>query len=144
MGGTKIIVLQLKQIIKSGLFIVLSLILLGLMIFFFIPKNNNKGSENTSSIYVPGDYLSQIILHNKPVNIEVSVNEHEIVAIRMSDVNETQEVFYPLFKPAMEVLAREIIRYQSVDIPTINDYAVTGKILISAVDDALQRARISS
>ena len=145
MGGTKIIVLQLKQIIKSGLFTLLSLILLGILIFLFLPKNSNKKDiENESSIYVPGDYCSQIILHNKPVNIKVSVNKNQIVSIDMNDISETQEVFYPLFKPTMRTIAREIIRYQKVDIPTVDDYAVTGKILISAVDNALQKARINS
>ena len=141
MGGTKIIVLHMKQIIKSCLFALIGLIIIGILIFFFIPKNKNEKIK-TSAIYIPGTYFSQIILHNKPVNVEVSVNENEIVSIKLDDINDTQEVFYPLFKPAMEMLSREIIHYQSVNIPTINDYAVTGKILISAVDNALQKARI--
>jgi Uncharacterized protein conserved in bacteria len=141
MGTTKIIVLHLKQIIKSCVFTLIGLILIGLLIFVFIPKNKEE-NQKTSSIYTPGIYSSQIILHNKPVNIEVNVNENEILAIKLNDINETQEVFYPLFKPTMEMLSREIIHYQSLDIPTINDYAVTGKILISAVDNALQKARV--
>lgn len=141
MGTTKIIVLHLKQIIKSCVFTLIGLILIGLLIFVFIPKNNEE-NQKTSSIYTPGIYSSQIILHNKPVNIEVNVSENEILAIKLNNINETQEVFYPLFKPAMEMLSREIIHYQSLDIPTINDYAVTGKILISAVDNALAKARV--
>ena len=147
MGGTKIIVLQLKQIIKSGLLTLLSLILLGFLIFLFLPKNSDKNKDDLkteSSIYIPGDYSSQIILHNKPINIKVSVNKNQIVSIDMNDISETQEVFYPLFKPTMKTIAREIIRYQTVDIPTIDDCAITGKILISAVDSALQKARLSS
>lgn len=141
MGKTKIIVLHLKQIIKSCLFFLIGIILIGILIFMFIPKNKNE-NQKSSSIYNPGKYCSQIILHNKPVNIEVSVNQNEILSIKLNDISQSQEVFYPLFKPAMETLAREIIHYQSIDIPTINDYAITGKILISAVDSALQKARV--
>lgn len=142
MGKTKIIVIQLKQIIKSGLFFVLGLILIAILIFMFIPKNHSQSQNlNPSSIYTPGKYCSQIILHNKPVQVEVSVDQNQILAINLNDISKSQEVFYPLFKPTMETLAREIIHCQSTNIPTINDYAITGKILISAVDNALQKAK---
>lgn len=141
MGTTKIIVLHMKQIIKSFIFTLAGLILIGILIFMFIPKNK-PNDKKTSSIYIPGSYSSEIILHNKPVKVEVNVDENKILAIKLENINEAQEVFYPLFKPAMEMLSREIIQYQSLDIPTANDYAVTGKILLSAVDNALSKARV--
>lgn len=136
MGGTRIIVLQLKHIIRSAIFLVVTLAVIGLLIFMFMQKK-----DSSSAIYHPGDYSSKIILHSKPVNVLVTVDTNKILAIKLDDINESQEVFYPLFKPAMEMLAKEIIEYQSTDIPTINDYAITGRILLTAVDNALEQAR---
>lgn len=92
--------------------------------------------------YIFRCYSSEIILHNNPIEVMVEVDESKILAIKIKDINKAQEVFYPLFKPTMEMLSREIIQYQSLNIPTINDYSVTGKILLSAVDNALQKARV--
>ncbi len=137
MGNTKIIVLQMKQIIKSGILILIGLVLIGVLIYVFSPHG-----DSTSSLYIPGCYSSEIILHNNPIEVMVEVDESKILAIKIKDINKAQEVFYPLFKPTMEMLSREIIQYQSLNIPTINDYSVTGKILLSAVNNALQKARV--
>ena len=151
MGTTKIIVVHLKQIIKSIIFRLIAFVLIALLIINFIPKNNiynpdpkknNKTKARAiNSLYIPGDYFSQIILHSKPVKIHVSVDQNKILAIKLNDINKSQEVFYPLFKPTLEKLARDIIQYQSLDIPIKKDSVFTEKILLDAVDNALQKAK---
>ncbi len=141
MGGTKIVVLQLKEILKSSVFIVLGLVLIVLLIFLFIPKDD-KASKEESAAYAPGVYAAEIILHNRPVNVEVTVSEKEIVSIELKNMEEVQEVFYPLFRPTMQTLTQEIIKKQTTKVSLPQDATETSKILLSAVKQALAKAEL--
>lgn len=136
--GTKIVVVQLKELIKTAIFAVIGIALIGFLIYFFIPKD-----DKAQAMYVPGTYSSEIVLHNNPVSINVTVSEDEITDIQMVNMGETQEVFYPLFQPAIEELAQEIIDKQSLDVSTTSDTSVTSRILLDAVGAALEQAKVT-
>jgi len=137
MGGTRIIVLQLKEIIKTAVFVLIGLAVILLLIYLFIPRNK---PEVSSDIYVPGTYTAEIILHNNPVNVDVTVSKDKILDVTMTDLGETVEAFYPLFQPAMADLSKEIIQNQSTDLEPSSDYPVTGQIILDAVQNALSQA----
>ena len=137
MGGTRIIVLQLKEIIKTAVFVVLGVLVILLLVYLFIPRNK---PEVRSDLYVPGTYTAEIILHNNPVNVGVEVSEDKILNVTMTNLAETQEVFYPLFQPAMEDLSKAIVESQSTDIAPSMDYPITGQIILDAVNAALAQA----
>lgn len=113
-----------------GLAVIIALILI------IAPKK--KAAEG--ALYNPGTYSARIILHNKPVNVSVTVSESEITAIELSDMEETQEVFYPLFKPTMDTLAKEILKKQTTAITPPTNAEYTGRILLDAVNTALLKA----
>lgn len=136
MSGTKIMVFQLKELIKTGVFALVGLILIIALIIFLLPKDKNESATG----YVPGTYAAQIILHSNPVDIEVTVSDKEITNIELKNMKTEQETFYPLFKPTLENLSKQIIRYQTTKIATAKDSAVTSKILLDAVDAALEQA----
>jgi len=139
MVKTRFMVFQLKQIIRMGIFVLIGLVILIMLITFLTPRRNNQ----STALFVPGTYTSQIILHNRPVLVEVTVTRDQIVSVELTNMLESQEVFYPLFRPTMDELSREIVRYQSTGAVTVADSApVTGKILIDAVDAALAKATI--
>ncbi|MDR1663838.1 MAG: hypothetical protein LBR83_02820 [Clostridiales bacterium] len=138
MGGTKIFVLQMKDLIRTAVFAVLGLILIVLLVVLFIPKSD--GAQAESSLYIPGVYTSSIILNGEPVEVRVTVSDTEITAVEMANLGEVQEVFYPLFTPTMNDLASEVLQYQSADIVPVTDYPVTADILRQAVSSALQLA----
>jgi uncharacterized protein with FMN-binding domain len=140
MGGTKIMVLQMKEIIKTALFAVAGIGLLLLLVYFFIPKSD--GLESSSTSYEPGTYAVTLKLSNGDVGIEVAVSEHEITSIGFSNLPAEQQVFYPLLEPTMEMLKTSIIDSQSLDVPVPADSFVTGSVLISAIDEALELARM--
>ncbi len=141
MGGTKIIVVQLKEVIKSVVFALIGLILIFLLIYMFIPKGEKQDEgTGTSALYYPGTYSSEIILHNSPVVVEVTVTKDKIVSIQLNDMDETQAVFYPLFKPTLENLSSKIVKNQTLDILLSADNATTEEILITAIRGALDKA----
>ena len=137
MGGTRIIVLQLRQIIKTAVFVFLGLAVILLLIYLFIPRNK---PEVRSDLYVPGTYTAEIILHNNPVDVSVEVSENRILDVTMTNLAETQEVFYPLFQPAMKDLSKAIVESQNTDIVPSTDYPITGQIILDAVNAALAQA----
>jgi uncharacterized protein with FMN-binding domain len=136
MGGTKIIVLKLQQIIKSFLMALAGLILIALLVFFLIPKNKSKNS----GIYIPGTYSSEFTLHNKPINIEVSVDKNKIYDINISNLDDYHKVFYPFIEPVMQSISQEVISNQNLDITLKNDYAFTERMLLSAISSAVNKA----
>ncbi len=132
--STKIVVVKLRDIIKKSLLTILGIIILCLIIYLFMPK----GEKTT---YKPGTYSSEIILHSNPVSVEVTVSKDEILNISLINMNETQEVFYPLFGRSIDDISAQIIENQNTDISASIDTSVTNDILIKAVNQALDKAK---
>ncbi|MBQ9604133.1 MAG: hypothetical protein IJR45_01845 [Firmicutes bacterium] len=130
--GAKIYVIKLKQILRA----VLSLVVLAVIIIAVscLVKKEDKPT------FSPGVYTSSIILHNSPVNVEVEVSKHAIENIRILDLSETQEVFYPLFSTAADDVIHKILDEQSCDISVDSDFSVTSGIITDAVRNALSQA----
>jgi len=137
MRGTKIFVLQLKDLIRTGIFILVGLLVITLLIWVLLPKK----PAASAALYIPGTYSAQIILHNKPVTVEVTVSDSAIIDVALMGMVQTQDVFYPLFRPTMNQLSLEIIEKQSVDITADADAAFTSDILLTAIRTALEQAK---
>ncbi len=131
--STRIVVVQMKDIMKRGIFILIGALIIGAIVFFL-------SSDKSETSYIPGTYSSEIILGSDPVVIEVTVDENSILDIAMLNMGETQEVFYPLFEPSFETVREEILKNQSTEIET-NENAVTTSVLIGAVEKALDEAK---
>jgi len=141
MGGTRIVVWKMKDLIKIGIIAVVGLAAIIALVIALTPSGggSNAGASGRA-VFVPGTYSAQIILHNEPVNINVTVSEREITAIEMSEMLPSQQVMYPLFIPTMEALSREIIRRQTTNVTIDSGAVVTGSILLNAVNVALEQA----
>lgn len=137
MGSTKFFVIHLREVIKTVIFVVLGIILIGLLIHFFKPNSTNQ-----AAMYTPGSYASTIILNDNPVEVVVTVDAHEILSVELLNMNEEQAVFYPLMQPTLNAIADEIVAKQSLDveIPAQSEY--TSAILLKAVDLALAKAQL--
>lgn len=133
--STKIVVLKMNKLIKIVAFCIVSIAVLGIMAVLFIPK------QSAPTAYIAGTYSSEIILNNKPVNVNVTVTKDEIIDVSISSLNETQAVFYPLFEPTMNQVAESVIQMQSTDITLETENTATASILLSAIDNALEKAK---
>ncbi len=149
MGDTKIFVVQLKEIVKLAIYAIIGIAIIALLVYFFMPKKNGtepqpRQQQQSHAAYVPGTYSIELLLANSPVNVDVTVSENEILAVRLKDTADMQEAFYPLLNPTMEVLSAEIVRYQTPEIVNASEYDVTNKVLLDAVKMALATAADSS
>lgn len=131
--ASKIFVFKLKDLVKTAVFAVLGIIIIGAIIAFL--------SGSFQSTYREGTYNSELILFGKPVTLSVTLGKNEIESISLEQLNETQEVFYPGFNNCIDDVAKRVVEMQSTDIEVNKDYAVTEGILLDAVDRAIESAK---
>ena len=133
---TKIVVLHMKEVIYTVVFVVLGILLILLLTFMFLP--NDKKQE-----YMPGVYTSTVTLNNTSLEVEVAVDSSHINSIRFSNLDETVATMYPLIQPAIENIAEQVYDSQSLEnisFPEDNPY--TSQVIINAIDDALKKATV--
>jgi uncharacterized protein with FMN-binding domain len=128
----------MKDIVRTGIFVIIGIVLLIVLIWAIMPRGaaSDIGARN----FVPGTYTSYIIIHNLPIGVSVTVDEDKIIDITLSELAESQEVFYPLIRPTMATLSREVISRQTTNIETPTEAAITSRILLDAINNALWQA----
>ncbi|MEZ3487493.1 MAG: hypothetical protein K1W22_13185 [Lachnospiraceae bacterium] len=136
---TKIVVLHMKEIIYTAVFAALAVILILLLMFMFLP--GNKEARTNEEKYMPGVYTSTVTLNNTALEVEVTVDESHINSIRFSNLDETVTTMFPLIQPAIEDIAEQVYKNQSLEnIQYSEDNPYTSQIIITAIEDALKKA----
>ncbi|MFQ7288420.1 MAG: hypothetical protein ACLRPV_05665 [Lacrimispora saccharolytica] len=142
---TKIVVLHMKEVIYTAIFLVLAILLLVLLFTMFgrQKKSGDTTGDNTSEVlYVPGVYTSTIELNGQTFDVEVSVDENHINSIALNNLSETATAMYPLMEPTLESLASQIYATQSTEnISFGDDNKYTSQILLQAINAALDKAK---
>lgn len=140
---TKIVVLQMKEVIYTGIFVVLGVLLILLLIFMFLPKDTGENKIIDTSAYVAGIYTADLVFSNQAISVEVIVDQNQIRSIGFINLNETVTTMYPFFQPTLEHIAEQIITNQSLENITYpDDSKYTSTMLLEAVKLALDKATI--
>ena len=140
---TKIVVLHMKELIYTAIFVGLGILLIMLLLFMFLPKKEKDESVETMK-YVAGVYTSSILFHDSTLDVQVIVDENRINSISLVNLNETVTTMYPLVEPALEEVADQIIKTQSVEnISYQADNQYTTVMLLNAVENALEKAEVN-
>ena len=138
---TKIIVLHMKEIIYTAVFAALGILLIVLLVIMF--RQNDSSSAAVEKQYTPGVYTSSLTLNNTNLEVEVSVDESRINSIRFSNLDETVAAMYPLVQPAIEDIAEQICRTQSLeDISLPEDTPYTSQMILDAIREAVDKAAV--
>ncbi|MDD6211991.1 MAG: hypothetical protein PUB22_02410 [Clostridiales bacterium] len=137
---TNIIVLRLKEIIYTLIFLAFAIFLVYLMIHMF--KDSEEPSLNTSSLYKPGIYTTEMSLGNHTVNVEVTVDENHINGICFTNLSDSVTAMYPLMEPAMENLESQILSAQNLeDISYDEGSKYTSSALLAVIEETLAKAK---
>ena len=112
---TKIIVLHMKEVIYTGIFLLLAVILAIVLFFMFGPGQKKSASADAKSLYKPGIYTSSIELNSNTFDLEVSVDAEKIRNIRLVNLSESTSAMFPLMEPALESLSSQIYSSQSLE-----------------------------
>ena len=144
MAKSRFVVLRMKDIIRTGIFVVIGIILLVALIWAIMPRGSGSGSTDVMQSFgsfVPGEYTAYIILHNRPVSVTVTVDEDNILAIALSEMAEAIEVFYPLMRPTMTEISQSVISTQSTAFEPSIENMHTSRVLLDAIELALYQAQ---
>lgn len=135
----KIMVLRLREIIYTVIFLGLGILLIVLLIRMFTAPE--ESSPASAAIYVPGVYASSLQLGNRHVDVEVTVDEDCIRGVRLVNLDESITTMYPLMEPAMESLEEQLLACQSTDqIVHRESQKYTSAALLSAIEQTLEKA----
>ncbi len=153
---TKIVVLHLKELIYTGIFVVLGILFIILLFIMFrsdkdTPKNTpnapetdtqgQKGEETT--IYKPGANTSAIYLDDETVEINLTVDETQIVSLTLLPLSDKISTLYPLLEPSFNVLSEQICENQSLENITYPDEAAyTSELLLEVIGDTLAKVQV--
>ncbi|MCH5265026.1 MAG: hypothetical protein J1F02_03945 [Lachnospiraceae bacterium] len=144
MAKTKIVVIQMKELIYTAIFAGLGILLILLLIFMFFPSG--KDSETTSATtetakYNPGIYNSQIELGDSTLNLEVVVDTDQIKSVSFINLEDSVTTMYPLVKPSLETIEKELVKGTAIDdIPLSDKSKYTESLLIEGIKAALDKA----
>lgn len=137
---TKIVVLHMKELIYTGLFILLGVLFIILLVIMFNPKREST-TKDSGTAYIPGVYTTSVILQGSTVDLEVVVNESQITSIRFINLDESVTTLYPLMEPALEDLVNQI--YETQDLSLVkynNENRYTSLMLLEAISHTLEKA----
>ena len=144
MAKTKIVVIQMKELIYTAIFVGLGILLILLLVFMFLPSKKNRTGANDASVtakYNPGVYNSQITLGDSTLNLEVVVDADQVKSVSFINLEDTVTTMYPLVKPSLESIEKELIEGTSIDeIPLSEKGKYTETLLIEGIKTALLEA----
>lgn len=158
---TKIVVLHMKELIYTGVFAALGILLVIMLIIMFMPKEKEDTPEDSeippqtedpdvtstasSATYIPGIYTTELVLGGQTIDVEVIVSQEAISSIRLVNLSESVTTMYPLLEPALESICNQIYETQSLEnITYTSDSKYTSLVLIEAIRNSLEKARPDS
>ena len=138
---TKIVVLHMIEVIYTGIFLVLAVVL-AVVLFLMFGKGNKVDPASADAIYHAGVYTTPITLNDNTFDVEVTVDEDHINSISLVNLSETTTAMYPLMEPALEALSSQICASQSTENITYSEEnKYTSMLLLDAINQALDKAR---
>lgn len=158
-SNTKIVVLKSKELIYTGIFIVLGILLVLLLFYMFSPskseadadrkentravteQGNTKEVKETITTYSPGVYTSQLNLGGSSLQLTVTVDENTVSHVDIANLDDTVTAMYPLIQPSLDEINSQISTASSLDDITYSkDNQYTTIIIMQAVKQALSAA----
>lgn len=144
MAKTKIVVIQLKEIIYTVIFAALGILLILLLIFMFRDKDDEVATTQTD-LYRAGVWTSSITLNDMALNLEVVVDKNHINKVSIKNIDESITTMWPLVEPALESIANQL--YDDIPLDQIqikDDSKYTQQLLIEAIQVALDKAKAAA
>ena len=147
MARTKIVVIQMKELVYTAIFAGLGILLILLLVFMFLPsrKDGESTSDNTTAgKYNPGVYNSQITLGDSTLNLELVVDADQIKSVSFINLEDSVATMYPLVKPSLASIEKELVKGTGLDdIPVSEKSRYTETLLIEGIRTALDKALVN-
>lgn len=144
---TKIVVLRMKELIYTAIFVALAVLLIVLFLAMFRGSKKDKDVPTGAEVsgYIPGVYTASLALSSQNLDVEVVVDATQIKSIRLVNLDEALAAMYPLMEPTLESLSQQILEKQSTeDITYAENTKYTAYVLLQAIQNALDKAYADS
>lgn len=144
MAKTKIVVIQLKEIIYTVIFAALGILLILLLIFMFKGGKDEEEASAGTNLYTAGTYSSTFTLNDMALNMVVVVDKDHINHVSIENLDEAVTTMYPLIEPSLEAIALQLYNDVSIsDIELMEDSKYTQQLLIEAIQTTLDKAKVA-
>ncbi|MBS5522099.1 MAG: hypothetical protein KHX56_07500 [Clostridiales bacterium] len=141
---THIVVVRMKEIIYTAIFLIFAVLLILLLLFMFGQKGKSQAqpSVNTSSTYIPGVYTSSLVLNDSVVDVSVTVDADHINGVSLINLEESVATMYPLLKTCTEDISSQLAANASLsEITYDSSNQYTYQLLTQAIEKALDKAK---
>lgn len=143
MAKTKIVVIQLKEIIYTVIFAALGILLILLLIFMFKGGKGEEEAASGTNPYTAGTYSSTFTLNDMALNMVVVVDKDHINNVKIENLDEAVTTMYPLIEPSLEAIALQLYNDVSIDdVKFMEDSKYTQQLLVEAIQTTLDKAKV--
>ncbi len=154
-GKTKILVLHMREVIYTGIFIFLGIIFLVLLAVMFLPKRTAvdssvqttelatepNASDLTPETYTPGIYTATLEVSGSSLEMQVIMEKNGIADVSFTQLDESIQTMFPLFTPVLESIAQQLQSGVSLEDITYEDgQKYTANILLQTIEEVLEKA----
>ena len=142
MSRTRIVILQMREIIYTAVFVGLGILLLIILFFMFWPdgkdENKEQADNGKTAVYEAGVYSKQMTVGDSVINLQVVLDEEQVKSVEMINLDDTVSAMYPLIKPSVESISNQLASGVSLDEVVLSDEGqYTEKMILNEVDSVL-------
>ncbi len=138
---TKIVVFKAKELIYTGIFVLLGILLILLLIFMFAPSKEPAESTETSG-YAEGVYSSPLTLGENELELQVTVKNGKPQSVALKHLDKTIKTMYPLVEPSLNEINKQLPEVENIDDIQFDDQSqYTNTILMQTIKNALKKAQ---
>ena len=141
-ANTKIFVFKARELIYTGIFILLGVLFLLLLIFMILPRQSEEKATTPAMNYIAGIYSSSIHLAGSSLDVKVTVTDEKVSSISLSGLNEKISSMYPLLEQAVNEINSQLKTVDSVeDLTFDSESQYTNTLLKQAMQNAVAKAK---
>lgn len=140
---TRIIVLHMKEILYTGIFLLLGILFVVLLVIMFSNHSKPVKEDHDEALYVPGVYHTLLSLGGSNLELEVVLDENKINSISLTNQSDAITTMYPLASDTLEQITNQILNTQSVEQVILEEDArYTGTLFLDAISQTLNKAKL--
>lgn len=143
MGRTKILVFQMKELIYTGLFVILGVTIVILLFVLFGGKKQTPTTESQAKIYNPGTYSLELTLNDTLLNMEVVVDSDRVKSVSLKNIDDSVTTMFPLLTPSLANIEKQLVNETDPENVILSDDSrYTEMMLLESVKEVLKKARV--
>lgn len=141
---TRIVVIKLRELVLTVLFVILAIVLIIFLIVSFSNKSTETSAPVSNTKYTAGVYTSNVTLNGNPLEIQITVDKDNINNIQLTNVSDSIKTMYPTLQTSFDEIAAKVCETGSTkNITYSSENKYTSTLLLKAIDSALAKCTIN-